>query len=106
MPKRSRKFEWHVSKAPRQATTDRGWYYGPGIEGESFECGGRGCFGHYLDYGPCGPQYAERHPEGTVHAVACVPGSTTGPKAVKWCRTPEEARLFIEAQAMGWEKAS
>jgi len=73
----------YSSKEPpgseRWAATDRGWFFGP--DGRAR--------GNYLDYGPFRTE--EQCPDGTIHAVR-----STDHK-VKWCRTVEEAKLFIQA---------
>lgn len=73
----------YTSKAPVNsdswAATDRGWFFGP--DGRAR--------GNYLDYAPYRTE--EQCPNGTIHAVR------TFDHAVKWCRTVEEAKLFIQA---------
>lgn len=76
-------------RSTRWATTDRGWLF---RDGEST------ALGHYLDYGPCGPQYAKQHPEGTVHAVVCGDRGAAA-RTSKWFATPADARAWIEEQA-------
>lgn len=91
------------------ATTDRGWVFinhnhRPDradnaewryFEGEHQE--GSAC-GNYIDY-----EHGEHHQEGepTVHAVAyllapCPTGQSSHHIGAKWCKTPQEAILWIE----------
>ncbi len=76
---------WEICErsAPRQserwAATDRGWYV---VDGQPI--------GNYLDYGPCGGNYAYQSC-GSVHAVIC-----GQPIATAWFHSPAEAREWIQ----------
>jgi hypothetical protein len=78
-----------ATSSPRWASTDRGWLH----SGQPAAYGVSGALGHYLDYGPCGPHYAEKHDGKTVHAVSCVS------RRSQWCASVAEAKAWLEAES-------
>lgn len=80
---------------PAGATTQRGWYWPTTTRRDHTSCAG-----HYLDYGPDHRRYDDKQTE-QPGSILCVVLSLIGTVAASgYCATVEQARQWIEQQAV------